>query len=153
MKRRQKVRSLSPRSFKVIVTKEKERRTKKSEEKERRRREKTVGLLVFLIANLESFRPKKLLKPGQVLFVFQTIPTIFQNVPGINAAHFADSSSRIFDNVTAKWTFLPPKVFFSLLLLSFSSLFLFLLSFSLVTVNLELLGLLQNLRFDAFSLK
>ena len=27
------------------------------------------------------------------------------------------------------------------------------LSFSLVTVNLELLGLLQNLRFDAFSLK
>ena len=41
---------------------------------------------------------------------------------------------------------------FSLLLLSFSSLFPFLLFFSLVTVILELLGL-RNLPFDAFSLE
>ena len=41
---------------------------------------------------------------------------------------------------------------FSFLHLSFSSLFVFLLSFSFVTVILELFGL-KNLLFDAFSLK
>ena len=71
-------------------------------------------------------------------------------------------SSRIFDNVIAKWTFCVQQffstknylqsshyhvktksaaIFFFLLLLSFSSLFLFLLSFSFFTVILELLGL------------
>ena len=43
MKRRQKAGFLSPRSSKIIVTKEKERRKGKSEERERRRREKSNG--------------------------------------------------------------------------------------------------------------
>lgn len=57
-------------------------------------------------------------------------------------------SSRIFDDVIAKWTFLRPSpklrvqpLLFLLFLLSFSSLFLFLLSFPFVTVILELFGL------------
>ena len=66
-------------------------------------------------------------------------------------------SSRIFDNVVAKWTFCIEQLFsakvaiiktksatiafFFLLLLSFFLLFLFLLSFSLITVILEILGL------------
>ena len=47
---------------------------------------------------------------------FQRILSVFQSAPfwsgkrpfrpfGINAAHFAESSSRIFENVVAKWTF------------------------------------------------
>ena len=58
MKRRPKAGFLSPRSSKIIVTKEKERRKRKrkrkSEDKERRRRKKAmVALLVFRIATLE----------------------------------------------------------------------------------------------------
>ena len=66
MKRRQKAGFLSPRSSKIIVTKEKERRKRKrkrkSEDKERGRRKKVmVTLLVFRIATLEltwSFWPE-----------------------------------------------------------------------------------------------
>ena len=50
--RRQKAGFLSPRSSKIIVTKEKERTKRKSEEKERRRRGQSnimVALLVFII--------------------------------------------------------------------------------------------------------
>ena len=53
---RQKAGFLSPRSSKIIVTKEKERRKRKrkSEDKERGRRKKAmVTLLVFRIATLE----------------------------------------------------------------------------------------------------
>ena len=55
VKKRQKVRFLSPRSSKIIVTKEKERTKGKSEEKKRRRRKKKamVALLVFIIATLK----------------------------------------------------------------------------------------------------
>ena len=63
MKKRQKAGFLSPRSSKIIVTKEKERRKRKSEEKERRGRKKKamVALLVFIIATLEIvFGGKKL---------------------------------------------------------------------------------------------
>ena len=55
---------LSPRSSKVIVTKEKEKEKGKSEEKERRRRKKKamVALLVFILASLAiDFDRKKLL--------------------------------------------------------------------------------------------
>ena len=63
---RQKAGFLSPRSSKIIVTKEKERRKRKrkrkSEDKERGRRKKAmVTLLVFRIATLElpwSFWPE-----------------------------------------------------------------------------------------------
>ena len=51
---RQKARFVSPRSSKIMVTKEKERRKGKSEEKERKRRkERMVALLVFTIATLK----------------------------------------------------------------------------------------------------
>ena len=81
-------------------------------------------------------------------------------------------SSRIFDNVIAKWTFCVQQffstknylqsshyhvktksaaIFFFLLLLSFSSLFLFLLSFSFFTVILELLGLKKPAFWRPFS--
>ena len=56
VKRRPKAGFLSPRSSKIILTKEKERRKRKrkSEDKERRRRKKAmVALLVFRIATLE----------------------------------------------------------------------------------------------------
>ena len=54
VKKRQKARFVSPRSPKIVVTKEKETRKRKSEEKERRRRKKAmVELLVFVIASLE----------------------------------------------------------------------------------------------------
>ena len=59
MKKRENAYFLSPRSSKIIVTKEKEKRKRKSEEKERRRREKViVSLLVFITATW-SFWPKK----------------------------------------------------------------------------------------------
>ena len=73
-------------------------------------------------------------------------------------------SRGIFENVTAKWTlsvqqFFRPKthsshyksaaIVFSLLLLSFSRLLLFLLSLSFVTVILDLIGLKK----PAFSVK
>ena len=73
--------------------------------------------------------------------------------------------SGIFENVIAKWTFrvqqflffgqklsprVPPLFFFSLLLLSFSSLFLFLLSFSYVTVILEILGVKKPVFWSLF---
>ena len=55
VKKRQKACFISPRSSKIIVTKEKEKRKRKSEEKQRRRRKKKtmVSLLVFLIATLK----------------------------------------------------------------------------------------------------
>ena len=58
MKRRQKAGFLSPRSSKIIVTKEEERRKRKrkreSEDEERRRRKKAmVAVLVFRIATLK----------------------------------------------------------------------------------------------------
>ena len=63
MKRRQKARLLNPRSFKITVTKEKERRKRKSEEKEGGEEKKAmVTLLVIIIATLEIvFGRKKLL--------------------------------------------------------------------------------------------
>ena len=63
MKRRQKARFLNPRSFKITVTKEKERRKRKSEEKEGGEEKKAmVTLLVIIIATLEIvFGRKKLL--------------------------------------------------------------------------------------------
>ena len=47
---------LSPRSSKIIVTKEKERRKRKSEEKEKKEKETKamVALSVFIIATLEK---------------------------------------------------------------------------------------------------
>ena len=63
VKRRQKARFLNPRSFKITVTKEKERRKRKSEEKEGGEEKKAmVTLLVIIIATLEIvFGRKKLL--------------------------------------------------------------------------------------------
>ena len=59
MKRRQKAGSVSPRSSKITLTKEKERRRRKSEEK---RKKAMVALLVFIMATLKIvFGRKKLL--------------------------------------------------------------------------------------------
>ena len=59
MKKRQNAYFLSPRSSKIIVTKEKEKRKRKSKKEERRRRGKViVSLLVFITATW-SFWPKK----------------------------------------------------------------------------------------------
>ena len=65
MRRSQKAGFLSLRSFKIIVTKDKERRKRKSEEKERRRRQKTIFVLVvFIMATLEIvFGRKKVFDP------------------------------------------------------------------------------------------
>ena len=78
---------------------------------------------------------------------------------------------RIFDNVINRWTFCVEQflsaknylqssynkrvqpLLFSLLLLSFSSLFLFLLSFSFVTMILELLGLKKTCTLTPFHSK
>ena len=56
MKRRHKAGFLSKRSSKITVIKE--RRKRKSEQK---RKKAMVALLVFILATLESFWPKKLL--------------------------------------------------------------------------------------------
>jgi len=88
VKRRQKAGFLSPRSSKIIVTKERERRKRKSEEKERRRRKKKAmaPLLVFIIATLEIvLGQKKLLdakgpfgynvskNPARYIYIYFTI--------------------------------------------------------------------------------
>ena len=56
----QKAGFVSPRSSKIIVTKEKERRKRKSEEKERKRRKKRMlALLVLTIATLKIVFDRK----------------------------------------------------------------------------------------------
>ena len=60
VKKLQKAHSLSPRSSKIIATKEKKSRKRKSEEKERRRKKKAmVALLVFIMATLEIVFARK----------------------------------------------------------------------------------------------
>ena len=72
MKKHQKARFLSPRSSKIIVTKEKGRRKRKSEEKERRRRKKAmVVLLVFTIATLEIVFDRKILLEAKVYLAIE----------------------------------------------------------------------------------
>ena len=71
MRRRQKAGFLSPRSSKIIVTKEKESRTRKSEEKEEKEKEKKkamVALLVFIMATLEIVLAEKICWTQKVHF-------------------------------------------------------------------------------------
>ena len=60
MKRRQKAGFLSPRSFKITVTKEKERRKKRARRRKGGEEKKAmVALLVFIIATLEIVLAEK----------------------------------------------------------------------------------------------
>ena len=122
-----------------------------------------LGMFVYLnIATLEIFNilviaDQRFVFPSSVWFIrvwCRSVRVILQ------VSFWEFTSSQIFYNVIAEWTFwvehlfrpntisrvaiiktTSTKIVFCLLLLSFSSLFLFLLSFSLVTMILKLLRL------------